>query len=428
MEDAFIAPRESRQGRTASYAFLAGNGVSLVGNTLVMVALPWFVLETTGSASQTGVIGMTAALPALFAGLFGGMLVDRTGGRRMSIVSDVFSGAAVMLVPLLYQAGGLSFPVLVALVFAGAALDIPGVTARRALLPELAEGAGMRQEAMASWFESMQSVAFILGPAIAGGLIALIGSVNLLWITAGGFFFSALCVGLFAPDVRHSPEDGSTAATGALAEMKEGFRAMASDSLLVWLAFGLTAMNFLVTPFWGVALPVVIEERFGLATRLGLLFTALGLGSVSGAIAYGTWGHLVPHRRRLLYLIGVTSFCAMTWLFVLDLPYWVLLGIVFAEGLLSGPINPLLVNVRLERIPPFLRGRVFATFSGLAAAAIPLGMLGTGWVLDVAGLDRGLALIAMLASIVTLGLWLARPLHDMDQPAAPLNEHPGADV
>ena len=104
-----------------------------------------------------------------------------------------------MMVPLLYQTAGLSFPMLVALVFAGAALDIPGVTARRALLPDLAEGARMRPEAMVSSFESMQSVAFIVGPVIAGGLIALIGSVNLLWITATGFFLSALCVAVFAP-------------------------------------------------------------------------------------------------------------------------------------------------------------------------------------------------------------------------------------
>ncbi len=420
MDEALTTTRESVKGRFAAFAFLAGNGVSLVGNTLVMVALPWFVLETTGSAARTGVIGMTAAIPALIAGIFGGVVVDRVGGRRMSVVSDVISGIAVMLIPLLYSTTGLSFPMLVALVFAGAALDIPGVTARRALIPDLAEGARMRQEAMASWFESMQSVAFILGPAIAGGLIALIGSVNLLWITAGGFYFSALCVALFAPEGRHIPDEGATAPSGAIAELKEGFRYLASDALLLWLAIGLTAMNFLMTPFWGVALPVLVEERFGQATRLGLLFTALGLGSITGVIAYGTYGHLIRHRRRLMYLVGVTSFCVMTWLFVVDLPYWLLLTIVFVEGVLSGPINPLLVNVRLERIPASLRGRVFATFSGLAAAAIPLGMLGTGWVLENAGLDRGIAVIAAVATAVSIGLWLARPLHEMDVPGGPV--------
>ena len=180
-------------------------------------------------------------------------------------------------------------------------------------------------------------------------------------------------------------------------------------------------MNFLMTPFWGVALPVLVDERFGEATQLGLLFTAMGLGSVAGAIAFGSVGHRFRHHRRMLYLLGVTSFCLMAWLFVLDLPYWLLLTIAFVEGCISGPINPLLVTVRLERIPAALRGRVFATFSGLAAAAIPLGMLGTGWILEYAGLERGLVAIAIVASVATIGLWLARPLHEMDT-AGPVGE------
>lgn len=402
------------RNRSSALFFLAGNGISLVGNSLVMVALPWFVLETTGSAGRTGIIGMTSALPALTAGIFGGMLVDRIGGKRMSVISDIISGIAVMLIPVFYQTGNLSFGVLVGLVFAGAALDIPGVTARRSLLPELAEDAHMRPEALVSAFESMQSVAFVLGPAVAGTLIALIGSVNLLWITAGGFFISAICVGMVAPEPGGA-RDHEAARSSAFAEIAEGWRYLRTDSLLLWLAFGLTAMNFLVTPFWGVVLPVLVESRFGDATRLGLLFTALGLGSVGGAVIYGSYGHVARHARRTIYLVGVTSFCLVTWLYVLDLPYWLLLSIALIAGLVSGPINPLLVTVRLERIPASLRGRVFATFSGLAAAAIPVGMLATGWLLERGGLDRGLPIIAATATVVTIGLWLAAPLRAMDE-------------
>lgn len=415
MENAFAAPlKDTRQARVAVFAFLAGNGVSLVGNTLILVALPWFVLETTGSAARTGIIGMATALPAFVAGIFGGMLVDRIGGRRMSVIADILSGVAIALVPLLHLTTGLSFPMLVVLVFAGAALDIPGVSARRALLPELGSRARLRPEAMVSAFESMQSIAFVIGPAIAGGLIALIGSVNLLWITAGGFLLSAICIGLFAPAGLHAQSDTPEPSSGTLAELKLGLRYLATDSLLLWLAIGLTAMNFLVTPFWSVTLPVLIDQRFGLAAQLGLLFTALGAGSVVGTVIYGAWGHLVRHRRRVVYLVGVTSFCVMVWLFLQDLPFGALLAVAFVEGAISGPINPLLVNVRLERIPSHLRGRVFATFSGLAAAAIPVGMLVNGWLLEQVGLDRGIAIIAIVATVFTLGLWLARPLHQMN--------------
>jgi MFS family permease len=399
----------------AVITFLAGNGISLVGNALVMVALPWFVIETTGSAGRTGLAGMMTALPALVAGILGGVLVDRLGGRRMSVVADIISGVAVLFIPLLYQTVGLNFPALLALVFVGAALDIPGVTGRRLLLPELADNAGIRDEAISSAYETMQGAAFIVGPALAGLLIAWIGTINLLWIAAAGFFISALAIGLFAPAGKHVPDDDEPLpATGAMAEMRAGFRYLRTDSLLLWLAIGLIFMNFLNTPYWGVVLPVQMDSLFGEASRYGFLLTALGIGNLVGGIAYGAVGHRFRARRRLIYLVGVASFPAMLWVFVTEPAYPVMLVTVLVAGVVSGPINPLLVTVRLERIPPALRGRVFATFSGLAGAAAPLGMVIAGWLLEVVGIDTGLLLIAITATLFTAGLWLARPFAAMD--------------
>jgi MFS family permease len=409
------APSVSWQGRLALMAFLLGTGVSMVGNTLVLVALPWFVLETTGSAARTGAIAMAGALPALLSGLLGGVVVDRLGGRAMSVIADVISGVAVILIPILYLTIGLNFWVLAALVFVGAALDIPGATARRTLLPELARGANLRDEAISSAHETLQTAAFVVGPVLAGALIALIGTVHLLWITAGGFFLSALCIGLFAPAGKHVAEAGSEhVATSAMAELKAGLRYLRADSLLLWLAIGLTLMNFLNAPFWGVVLPVLVEDRFGHAAQLGLLFTAFGAGSLLGGLAYGAVGHRFRARRRVIYLVGMTSFCVLVWAFVPAIPFPVMLALVFAEGLVTGPVNPLLLAVRLERIPEALRGRVFATFSGLAAAAMPIGMLAAGWLFETAGVEGGMTAVAIVTTGAVGVLWLVRPLHEMD--------------
>jgi MFS family permease len=358
---------------------------------------------------------MMTVLPALASGILGGVLVDRLGGRRMSVVSDIISGIAVLLIPLLYQTVGLGFWSLMLLVFVGAALDIPGVTARRLLLPELAEGANMRDEAISSAYETMQGASWIVGPALAGVLIAWIGTVNLLWVTAAGFLVSAICVGLFSPSGKHDPDpDGSQAATGAIAEMMAGFRYLRTDSLLLSLAFGLTMMNFLNGPYWAVVLPVQIEDMYGVASRFGLMLTALGIGNLAGGLLYGAVGHLFRGHRRAIYLIGVASFPVMLWVFVAGVPYPLMLVSGFMAGVLSGPINPLLVTVRLERIPKELRGRVFATFSGLAGAATPLGMVLAGWLLEMAGIQAGLILLAAVATLFTLGLWLTGPLWAMN--------------
>jgi MFS family permease len=173
-------------------------------------------------------------------------------------------------------------------------------------------------------------------------------------------------------------------------------------------------MNFLFGPYWSVVLPVQIEDRFGVASRFGLMLTMLGIGNLLSGLLYGAIGHQFRARRREIYLIGVASFPIMLWVFVTRIPYPAMIVSALLAGLFSGPINPLLVNVRMERIPKELRGRVFATFSGLAGAATPLGMVLAGWLLEVNGVRSGLAILASVATVFTLGLWFTKPLREMN--------------
>ena len=133
---AIVTPHTSTN-RLPILALLAANIISLVGSMLTKIALPWFVLETTGSAAQTGLTGFFVALPAFAAGVFGGTLVDRLGFKRTSIIADLISGFGLILIPLLYRTIGLEFWQLLALVFVGALLEVPGLTARRSMLPGL---------------------------------------------------------------------------------------------------------------------------------------------------------------------------------------------------------------------------------------------------------------------------------------------------
>ncbi|HVL23885.1 MAG TPA: MFS transporter [Thermomicrobiales bacterium] len=403
------------RGRVAVAAFLVGNGVSLIGNVMALVALPWFVLQTTGSASQTGLTGMAAALPAFMSGVLGGILVDRLGGRRMSVISDVVSGLAVVAIPLLHATVGLAFWQLLVLVFAGAFLDIPGLTARRLLLPELSASSGLRPEAMNSSFEVMQGASAIVGPALAGLLIGPLGAVNLLWITAATFVVSALLIGIFAPEgkAHHEP----AASPGPIVkEIFAGLGYLRRDRLLFVLAISLTITNFLSGAFGSVAIPVAIQDRFGSASKFGLLLTAMGVGTLVGGMAYGTFGHRLRSKRRLIWLVGFASESILMWAFVAQASYPALIAAAVLVGLLVGPVNPMLVTIRFERIPVALRGRVFATFSALAGAAAPIGMVGMGWVLDTFGIQEGLVAIATLGTVIGIGAIFVPVLREMDRP------------
>ncbi len=120
--------------------------ISQIGNQLAGRAVPWFVLQTNGRATRTGLVAAAALLPTALGSFFRGAVVDRVGSRRMSIASDLLSEMSMAMVPLLYHTVGLGFLPLLALVFLGSLFDSPGNTARMALPPEVAEPAGMRVE------------------------------------------------------------------------------------------------------------------------------------------------------------------------------------------------------------------------------------------------------------------------------------------
>ena len=162
--------------RTPLFGLLAANAISITGNRLTQLAIPWFVLQSTGSVAQTGLVGFFSLLPFVISSALGGVIVDRLGYRRASIVSDVASGVAVLGVPILYHTVGLPLAALLALVFAGALLDAPGQTAREAMLPELLERAEMTLERGTSLFDGVSRGANMLGAPLAGVLIAVVGA------------------------------------------------------------------------------------------------------------------------------------------------------------------------------------------------------------------------------------------------------------
>src|SRR5947209_6839754 len=166
---------------------------------LTFLAIPWFVLQITGSVTQTGITAFFSTLPSVFSAFFGSALVDRLGYKRTSVLGDIASGATVALIPLLYHTVGLAFWELLALVFLGGLLKSPGVTARTSLVPDLAARATMRLERANALSDGVNRVARFIGAPVAGVLIAIIGTSNLLWLDAASFALSAMLIGLAVP-------------------------------------------------------------------------------------------------------------------------------------------------------------------------------------------------------------------------------------
>lgn len=353
-------------------------------------------------------------------------MVDRIGSRRMSIAADLLSGVTVAMIPLLANTVGLGFASLLLLVFLGALFDSPGNTARMALLPDVAQTAGMRLERANAVSQTIQALSGLLGPPLAGCLIVAMGTRDVLWLDAASFGVSALLVALAVPasTAKRAPT------SRYLDDVREGLRYLWSDRLLRSVALIATVVNFLVAPLFSVVLPVYASRVFGSAGDLGVMMAGFGTGALIGSSAYGTIGHRASRRWTL---IGG--------LVVLGLPMWILAtlpGLLMATaalgvaGLAAGSINPLVMTVLQERVPAELHGRALGTLMAMAVVATPLGMLLAGSLVAALGVAGVLLAIAACYLATTVSLFFNPALHALDGPAStrthvPTGHQPGSE-
>lgn len=165
--------------------YLTSLGTSLLGNSITAIALPLLVLFTTGSPLGAGAVALAAAVPAAVAGLLMGSLMDRINRRTVAILSDVISAAALMILPIIDLTVGLNLGWFIAVAVLNSFGDVPGITAREAMLPAIAQAVTMEPSRLIGLRESLAGVSLLVGPAIAGILVASVEPVTVMWITSG---------------------------------------------------------------------------------------------------------------------------------------------------------------------------------------------------------------------------------------------------
>lgn len=381
--------------RTPLVSLYAADAISLSGNAVAQLAIPWFVLVTTGSAALTGLAVFFNFLPIVLAAFFGGVVVDRLGFRTSSVVADLASAAAVAAIPLLHTTVGIEIWQLLALVFVGALLDAPGATARAALLPDAVQVAGVRMERASGIRSGIQQGAQLVGAPLGGVLVATIGATNALWLNAGSFLVSAALVALLVP--RAERELTEQAPASFLGELAEGLRFIWRRRALRAIVFTVLVTNFLDAPF-PVAMAVFAESEYGTATSLGLMFGTFGGAALVGSLAYGAIGHRWPRRRTFVWGFALMPLLYLTLAVLPSLP--LALAALAVAGVAVGPINPMLFTVMTEVVPSHLRGRVFGAVRAGAWASIPLGILVGSAVVEAIGVEVTFLAIGLSYAVV----------------------------
>jgi MFS family permease len=384
------------------FGFLwAGQVISQIGDGLNKVALLWFVYELTGSALKMTLIGLLQTIPPLLLGPLIGVYLDRLPKKSVMIWIDLIRTALVLLIPVLYAVDWLTLNRLYALVFMTAIVSTVFGPALASSVPLIV--ARTQLTAANALLQSSTNLGVLIGPAISGFGIALIGAQNVLYVNAGTFFVSALCLLPIRMRRLTLPRIAAGTSPHLIHEMWEGFRFVFLQHRPVLVLMSTAALYSLASSAFVFMLPVFAKQLLHMGpVELGWLWSALGIGMLC-ASAWLAWldpGD-VASRFRLIsgaMAVGGAAVCSLS-----------ILGRPFAAGVVmiviggsTALFTPVVWAVLQEMTPGHMLARVMTTFSTGGMFAAMLGMTAFGWAADALGAAVSLIGIGLILLMTAL--------------------------
>lgn len=373
-------------------ALLVAEVVSTTGSQMTWLALPWFVLLTSGSATRMSLVVAAELIGLAVLGLPGGKVLGRIGARATMMLCDGARAPLILLVPLLHWAGMLSFGALVAIAFAVGALSAPYFAAQKLIVPELLGEDESRVSRATALFQGATRATLLLGPVLAGLLIAVASAPVVLAVDAATYAVATALVAAFVPRPRVlAPSDGDLG-------IRAGLRFLAGERLLrVWTP--VFAIGDAAWAAFFVAVPVLVVTRFDADPRVaGLLIASFGAGAVAGNVV--AYRFLLARAQGLTVVAGCIMGQALPlWLLTARVPAAAISAALALSGVANGLVNPSIHTLMTLRIPAALRPTVMTTMVMAFAVIQPLGVFGAGPVLDAFGARPVLIAFAAIQTV-----------------------------
>lgn len=379
--------------------------VSQLGTSFTQFALPLLVFKLTGSATDLALTTAATFVPYLLFGLVLGAVVDQVDRRRMMVSVDLARGAVIAVLPLLSLTGDLEVEHVYAVAFLQSTLGILFDCGEFAAVPSLVPSGDL--VTANGWIMSTNSAGQVLGPVLAGGLLAIVPVAQLLLVDAATFVLSAMALLAIRSSFNAADAPAAHAAPGSrvrrvLRDVTTGLRYVLGNPVLRTISLMMAIINF-VAASQGAQLVLFAKEVLAASdAQVGLLYAAGSAGVVVIGLVAG------PIRRRLSFVVtalgalvvsglALAAFGVVRWF-----PASVVLWAVASGFALLFNINT--GALRQAIVPPQLFGRVISIAGVLAWSAIPLGALAGARVIeatgDVAGVFVGMGLLIALIALV----------------------------
>jgi len=358
-----------------------GMFVSLIGTWIQTVAQSWLVFELTNSAFLLGLVGFLSSIPIFILSLFGGVLADRVNKRNILIFTQVTFMFLAFLLAILTQFKLITpLQIMFIALFNGIvmAFDAP---ARQSIVVELV-GKKHLFNAIA-----LNSVAFnssrIIGPAIAGVLVSLIGMSGCFYLN--GVSFLAVIIALFCIRLGIGKARNNNS---ALKDLKEGLIFVSRRPLILALVSMVAAMSLFGISYV-ILMPVFVNHVLQAGVKgLGILMSSAGLGALIGALILARLGDFKYKGRLLIGSAFLFSFALI--FFSLSKNYALSVFALIFIGC-SSVIPIALINTLLQiNVPDEFRGRVMSLFMITFAGIMPFGNLISGGLAQSLGVSAAL--------------------------------------
>ena len=386
---------------------VAAELVSLTGSAMTFVALPWFVLVTTGSTAKMSWVLAAELLPVVIVGIPAGSVIVRLGAKRTMLISDAVRGPLLLVIPILHRSGQLTFPALLGVAFAIGVFTAPYFASARLVVPEIVGDEERVVAQVNALLSGANQIAQIAGPVLAGLLIAAAGPSAVLVVDGCSYLLSFLMIAvLVSAGAAATP---SAESGGVLA----GLRFLMRDGLLGPIMIVACALNFF-TQGLIIGLQALAYFRYDADARvLGYLFAAFGAGALCGALA----AQRLVREVDLLKLAAVAIVAMPLPLFLLSfsVPWTAAIVVVAAVGFCTPLVNAPLMGVLTVRTPEALRAKVLTAVIGVASMAGPLGFVVAGQSLRFVPLSRFFVVLPALLVVGSLTFaWVALRRRSID--------------
>jgi MFS family permease len=343
-----VAPVEHPLRNPKYRLWLTGGTISLLGDQFYFVALPWLVLQMTGSAVAMGAIMMAGAIPRALLMLIGGAVSDRMSARKIMIGTATARTICVTVIGVLVWLRFLHIWELYALAVAFGVADAFAAPAQTAYMPSLVKREQM--VAASSVSQSTAQLTTILGPVPAGFVIKALGVAWAFFLDAISFLF---IIGALwkLPD----PPKSQTVRKPMLHSIKEGIVYVGKDVPLRSLMLLIMILNFCIAGPVAIGLAYLTKTKFGSPAVYGIMISAVAAGSLLGALVAGVWK--IRRRGVMILLVSMVLGVCLGSIGLL-VKVWSIAGVLLIMGAAAGMVSIHISAWIMQRIDTAVRGRV----------------------------------------------------------------------